>query len=113
MDDRIENLQLMTKSEHMTLHRIESHKTHDTKENRPNISEGLKKYYKNHDSPFKDKKHTKETKQLMSKQKSGSKHPRWIVGEVSADIIANRKFRARQRIKKGLGTKEDYIIIKK
>jgi hypothetical protein len=71
-DNRIENLQKMTKSDHSKLHNTpESHPRgylgkHHTKETKKKMSE-IK--YKKPSKGFKNKKHTEETKKRMSEYK--------------------------------------------
>lgn len=104
LDNRIENLQLMTDNEHKSLHSKRFRHSDETKKLMSKVMIG--------NTNCLGYRHTEEMKRIISERQVGSKHPRWIEGEVSSHILAQRKYRAKQRIKNGRGTPEDFMILK-
>lgn len=109
LDNRIENLQLMTDSEHRSLH---SKRYRHSEETKKLMSDIRTEYYKTHEHASLGYKHTKEMKRFFSERQMGPKNHKWIEGEVSSHILAQRKYRTKQRIKEGRGTSEDFLFFK-
>lgn len=119
LDDRFENLQLMTDSEHKSLHnRGEKHPMYG--KSRPDQSERMKDWHETHDHPMYGKsrpEHSEFMKEWYRTHdnpmfgKTGSSNPNWINGPVCYKTYRDRIYRAKKRIAEGRGTYEDYLLI--
>lgn len=106
LDDRIENLQLMTRSEHQRLHINEWYETHNhpmlgkkqSNKTKNLISEGCKDWHKKHIHPMLGK--------------TGSKSLKWVEGDVCPSTIGSRRYRAWNRIIEGRGKLDDFLYLK-
>ena len=90
LDDRFENLQLMTHKEHTSLHHIDTTHTEETK-----AKMSLAKMGENN----------------PHYGKVGINNPKWITGPVCYKTQQSRIAKAKKRIAEGCGTLADHLLI--